>query len=292
MSLDRTGNAYVARRTRTAALAVLLLVVLTGCFKMDVSLEVHSDETISGEFIVGVNESMAEMMGGEKAVAEMFSEGDTDLPDSARTEDWSGDGYIGQKIDFEAVPFAEMDDGDGFSLAREGDEFVFSSTVNEDLLSDDSDTAGGFLEGAEFPDPKFSFSVTFPGEVSEANGDVDGRTVTWDITRAKALGEEPLSARGSAIDSEPGVGALVVKALGGVLILAALVGLGLLGYRRFRGGATEDADGSDWAQTPHHQPPEETSPGAIPSGWYATADGAHERWHDGTGWTEHTRAVQ
>lgn len=28
---------------------------------------------------------------------------------------------------------------------------------------------------------------------------------------------------------------------------------------------------------------------SIAPGWYPTADGAHVRWHDGTGWTEHTQ---
>lgn len=31
------------------------------------------------------------------------------------------------------------------------------------------------------------------------------------------------------------------------------------------------------------------APPVITAGWYATADGGHERWHDGTDWTDQTR---
>lgn len=34
-----------------------------------------------------------------------------------------------------------------------------------------------------------------------------------------------------------------------------------------------------------------TTPQAIPAGWYATADGRHLRWHDGTTWTDHVRSA-
>jgi hypothetical protein len=29
--------------------------------------------------------------------------------------------------------------------------------------------------------------------------------------------------------------------------------------------------------------------GAVPEGWYPTADGSRERWHNGAGWTAHER---
>ncbi|MDT0184703.1 hypothetical protein Q9S36_31420 [Microbacterium sp. ARD31] len=36
---------------------------------------------------------------------------------------------------------------------------------------------------------------------------------------------------------------------------------------------------------------EATPPGAIGEGWYPTADGSRERWHNGAAWTAHERAV-
>jgi hypothetical protein len=42
---------------------------------------------------------------------------------------------------------------------------------------------------------------------------------------------------------------------------------------------------------PPVSPPAAPAPPTITPGWYATADGTHERWHDGTGWTEHTRST-
>jgi hypothetical protein len=35
----------------------------------------------------------------------------------------------------------------------------------------------------------------------------------------------------------------------------------------------------------------DTPPGAIAEGWYRTADGSRERWHNGASWTAHERSV-
>lgn len=33
----------------------------------------------------------------------------------------------------------------------------------------------------------------------------------------------------------------------------------------------------------------DTAPGSVPEGWYPTADGSRERWHNGATWTAHER---
>ena len=62
---------------------------------------------------------------------------------------------------------------------------------------------------------------------------------------------------------------------------------------RLRGGSDSDPDGAPLFPAPEQPataPVDAPAPAAqITPGWYATADGAHERWHDGTRWTDHTR---
>lgn len=49
--------------------------------------------------------------------------------------------------------------------------------------------------------------------------------------------------------------------------------------------------GPDAGHTPASAPDPVLAPSepAIPPGWYPTADGRHDRWHDGTAWTPHVR---
>lgn len=312
--------AITSRLARTIALAALLLVALTGCLKADMGLRLHDDDTVSGEIKFGVSKDLVEMMGGD--LDELMDSGDGDFPEGAKVEEWSDGDYVGQKISFERVPLAEMNDGDDILITREGDEFVFGSS----LLIEEAGAAseGGSEElplpdGMDLPTPDVEVRVTFPGEVIEANGSIDGNTVTWDA--ADLVGIEEMAARGSAIDNGKADGGgwltLLIRIIGGVLILGSVVGLGLMAYRRFAGrGDSLDAEASTtgtdgiptpnpWPTTPHEQQSaahqvgatvgdsEAPAPAAAVSpGWYPTADGAYLRYHDGTDWTEHVRSQQ
>lgn len=54
-------------------------------------------------------------------------------------------------------------------------------------------------------------------------------------------------------------------------------------------GTDDDDDDDEIAAHVPVAPHAPAAPPAVSPGWYATADGAHERWHDGTRWTDHTR---
>lgn len=92
-------------------------------------------------------------------------------------------------------------------------------------------------------------------------------------------------------------GGLLGNVLGGPL--ATIAGGAAGAYAGDRLAAQADAPqpqaasipGRHAAQVPTAPPPAAPAPPAITPGWYATADGTHERWHDGTGWTEHTRST-
>ncbi len=57
------------RSASLAALAALGIVALSGCFKLDMSLELSSDNTVDGSIILAVDRDQAELFGGEDALA-------------------------------------------------------------------------------------------------------------------------------------------------------------------------------------------------------------------------------
>ena len=112
---------------------------------------------------------------------------------------------------------------------REGDEFHVTGGF---------DMSGQEFTGTEVPQEfldnfEFRISITFPGEVTSATGDVDGNTVTWE----PKVGENTrIEAVASAIPSSSSPLLLIVLIALGALVLGAVVYF--LTHRTTRTGAT------------------------------------------------------
>lgn len=247
------------RRLATAITAAATLFLLTGCFTMKMDLEVSADDDVSGTMILAVDESFAEM--ADEDPDSMF---DTeDLPEGAEVEPYTEDGKVGQKVTFSGVPLEEWNSAmsdqdvagedageDTFSLVHDGDRYVFEATMDmssatgddssegsadDEMLGEDFEESMEELMAMMLKDAEFTVAITFPGDVVETNGEVDGRTVTWDLdlTAAEkqemnAVAEEPGEVRKAVESVTPdgvntgllvGIGALVLVGLG----LVALV---------------------------------------------------------------------
>jgi hypothetical protein len=251
-------------RTRTlgrwlsiAAVALLL----AGCVRVDMELEVSHQNTVSGSAILAVDDSLLELSG--QSADELFQGMDTttDLPDGATVEPYEDDGFVGQRITFEEVALAEFSQGGGMapsgeelSITREGDEFL----VNGRLDMTSSEFGGGgevpqqFLENIEF-----RIAITFPGSVSSSTGDVDGNTVTW----TPQVGERTeIRAVASAIPSTSSL-LPIVLAVVGALVLAFVLFL-VVSRRRTPASATV----SGWAE-PTTTPLSASTPIDAPAGF-------------------------
>ncbi|SEF15191.1 LppM family (lipo)protein [Jiangella alba] len=176
-------------RTRPVrALAVVAsALLLTGCFKIDMQLDVSSDDTVDGEMVFAVSRdvsAMAESMGEDPD--DLLSGEIDDLPEGTRAEDYEDDDFVGQRYVFDDVPLTEFDQNGTFSITHEGDEIVVGG--NLDLTDMDPEAMAEEFDGEEMPFGDLSgmmdsmelrVAITFPGEVTEHNGELDGTTVTW-----------------------------------------------------------------------------------------------------------------
>lgn len=189
------------RRVLQSVLGVLAaMLLLSGCFTVEMNLSVASNDTVSGTMTIAVDEQMASALG------ELDPEGMDDLvdldelPAGATVEPYNANGQIGQTVTFAAVPIEEFsatmsEDEDGsFTLARDGDEYVFTGTFQMWSSGDlEGEGPGGMdTEGMEaamqelLETAAFTVSVSFPGEIVDTNGTVDGTTVTWDLTATES----------------------------------------------------------------------------------------------------------
>jgi hypothetical protein len=202
-----------------AAFALLL----TGCFKVNMDVEVSPENTVSGTAIIAVDESLLELSG--QSADQLFKDMDlSDLPAGATTDRYQEDGFIGQQITFDDVPLPEFTgnntlsgsgSGDQLNIVRQGDEFHVTGAF---------DMSGPEFTGTQVPKQflesfEFKISITFPGEVKSGTGEIDGRTVTWE----PKFGENtPVEAVASAIPSASSPLLMILLIAAGALVLGAI----------------------------------------------------------------------
>jgi hypothetical protein len=255
------------RPLRTAVVAVLAavgLLALAGCMRLDMDLTLSDDDTVSGTMTVAFSDQLAETMGMDPQ--ELWDQaGDqvaADLPEGSSQEPYADGEYTGTTVTFEDMPLEELSGAgtDELSITREDDEYVVQGTMN---LSDDTGQMSSLPPGvADTFDVRIA--VTFPGEVIETNGTVDGSTVEW----RPAMGESTeISARGEA--SSGGLGGGFPWWIVGVVVgIAVIVLVAVLVVRSNRRsgttGAAGTAAGAEAAHPGGSPVPSPYTPGGTP----------------------------
>ena len=213
----------VRRLGRLLGLAVLAL-LLAGCFKVNMDVEVSPGNTVSGTAIIAVDENLLQLSG--QSADQLFKDMDlSNLPAGATTDKYQEDGFVGQQITFADVPLAEFagnnalsgtaGSGDTLNIVRQGDEFHVTGAL---------DMSGPEFTGTQVPKQfldnfEFKISITFPGEVRSATGEVDGNTVTWEPTFGK---NTPIEAVASAIPSSSSPLLTILLIAAGALIIGGI----------------------------------------------------------------------
>ncbi|MEL7977370.1 hypothetical protein AAG589_16020 [Isoptericola sp. F-RaC21] len=249
------------RRLRTAiaaALAAVGLLALAGCMKVDVDMTLSENDTASGSMIMAFSNQLAETMGMEPGElwSQASSELEGSLPEGATLEPYSDDEYTGGEITYTDVPIDQLQlggagtpDDAGVNITREGDEYVVTGQTD---LSQDLSQLGDLPKGVQDA-LEVRISLTFPGPVSEANGTVDGNTVTWTPTMGEAATFEARAAAEAGSSFPWWIVGLVV----GLVVIGLVVWFVVRNNRRtpaVSGTATGDAALAAQA-----------APGAVPS---------------------------
>jgi hypothetical protein len=219
----------MSRRVRTAARIgafAALALLLTGCIKLDMNLVINSDDTVSGAIQLGVQKELLELTG--QSVDDLLGT-DTPFPSDVpgvTVEPFDDGEFAGQQFTFESVPLTEFagTGAEEINITRSGDTYVITGVL--DLSSGLSGATGftGFgATGAElFESAQIEIAFTFPGDVIDANGQIDGNTVTY----VPAFGERlEINATGSAIDDGDAAGAVGGDDGGSNLVLILIIAL-------------------------------------------------------------------
>jgi len=249
------------RRTTTrllaAAAALLSILALTGCVKLDQDLTINADNTVDGTVTVAFNKAMLDMVGAtaEDALSET---GAAPEGDNVTVEPYDDGTFVGQTYTLDGAPLDELNSGGGegdLQIVRDGENFHVTGTLD---FSDPGLGGDGSLPADGF---EVRIALTFPGEIVSSTGEIDGNTVTWTPELGDVVDFETVARAEGGGAAGAGAGLLVVGGLG--LAAVAAVGATVLLLRQRKRTPTSATP------TPATLPADTAAP--TPAPWPAAA---------------------
>ncbi|PRY61996.1 MULTISPECIES: LppM family (lipo)protein [Glycomyces] len=208
----------IARRVLTGAAAVGVLAAASGCVRLDLGLEVRPDDTVGGEFTAAWSDDFLEQAQDEglsRSELDAFLDALLDgVPGTERVPYREG-GFTGQTASFTDRPlsdFAEFGGDEWGYLRIDHDGREYGLEGYWDLR------AAGFIDPEAFEDAEILISVNFPATVTEHNGELDGRTVTW-----RMVPGQDYDLNATAVEKNGW--AFVIAGIGSVVVIGALLWL-------------------------------------------------------------------
>ena len=293
--MDRPAFPVARRRAAIAGLVAATL-LLTGCFRVELSYEINDDGTADVAILTVVDTAQLEELGGllgedtsgladlggDELIEELTQGEDpcgdisSDLAEyEVEIEEISDGSEVGVKCTVRSVPLDELTDvGEDSSISVEQTDGTtrFEATLGGvDELTGGEDADLGALLDIDL-DELFSivFSVSAPGSLGDNNASsTSGSTATWNITADAGFvtdGDAVMSAvwtPGGGSDSNTGI---IVALIAGLVVLAAVLFFVL---RRRSGPAAADTapspqTGADTPPPPTGAPTLTTPPPASP----------------------------
>ncbi|HET9141846.1 DUF3153 domain-containing protein [Actinophytocola sp.] len=198
-------------------LALLAMVSLSGCMRIHVALAVSQDDLVSGTMIIAALPTRDGDPGPALTVP-------PELTDRVQMEKYAADGYVGQKVTFKDLRFADVTTlSEGIAS---GKQYRLSFRRSGDLVS-----MSGSIDLTQLPAEKADVQVkmAFPGSINRTNGIKDEQgTVTWQpkpgaVTEFDVTAEYTDTSGGSWIKWALIVGGAAVGVAAIVVLLALFV---------------------------------------------------------------------
>lgn len=210
------------RKTRIAGalIATAALLLLSGCVRFQADLTVTLENTLNGDIVVAsvVGDGATAKDEAKDRAADIESKF---LPNLSGAEgvtrsDYDSDGYAGSKFSLSNTPLEAINsdsENGSLSLTRDGETFVFDGTIN---FTPDSDEA----PPKDADESNIEVAISFPGEVTDHNGVLDGTRVTWNTSYEGSL---DMHAVASAEPVGPPAWIWIVSGVGGLAVIAIIV---------------------------------------------------------------------
>jgi hypothetical protein len=204
---------------------VTLALVCTSCLMVDLTMRLHTDDTVDGTMTYAVSRDLLTLThSSPDALLNQVASGQP-LPSGVeyQTTDYADDTFVGKTLTFEGADIAAFQQGgiggETLSIRRVGDTFQVSGEV--DLTTS---STGPLQAGAAqlARDMRLRLEITFPGAVQEqSGGTITGpNTVTWTPTYGT---KTEITATGSALGDRTSGPILWIVLAAAAVALAVLV---------------------------------------------------------------------
>ena len=159
-----------ARRiVSVATLGLLLVPVLTGCLRVQVSMGVSADDRVSGQIVAAAVPTSEDDLGPQLTPP-------SSLADKIRVQEYRKDGYVGSQAFFSDLTFGDVGQLGSMSEQTSGTLQV-SLRRSGDLVSLE---ARADLENVPSQGSDVQFTIAFPTRVATTNGNREGDSiVSW-----------------------------------------------------------------------------------------------------------------
>lgn len=150
-----------------ALLAMLAVLSLSGCVRVQAALAVSEDDLISGFVIVASVPTKQGDAGPTLAIP-------PEVADKVSSEKYNEDGYVGQKLTFTDLRFADI--APLVESLTTGKWYRLSFRRSGDLVS-----MAGSIDLTQLPADRADVGVkmAFPGSITRTNGINEAGTITW-----------------------------------------------------------------------------------------------------------------
>jgi hypothetical protein len=192
----------VRRVPRTALIALVAALALSGCVRVLADTTVHADDTYSQHLIVALNDEAATALAGQSGVnvadllaeatgGDSFQDLEEQYPGAVEIADYVEGDLEGIEVTLDSLPIEQFNEasssitgalGASATLDREGDSFVVTIASDPEQGLGDLDAAGGNLA---LLDSAIDFDIiySFPGLVTEASaGTISGKSVRLSVS--------------------------------------------------------------------------------------------------------------
>lgn len=155
------------RLAALALLAVLAALCLSGCVRIHAALAISPDDLVSGEVTIAA----LPMRQGDEGPKLNIPE---ELTARVRAEKYAEDGYVGHKLTFSELRFAEVTQLT--ETITTGKQYRLSLRRSGDLVS-----MSGSLDLTQLPPERADVQIkmAFPGTVNRTNGLVEDNAIVW-----------------------------------------------------------------------------------------------------------------
>ncbi|MFS0887036.1 LppM family (lipo)protein [Aeromicrobium sp. 179-A 4D2 NHS] len=215
---------------------LMALLMLSGCYRMDMSMKFNADDTVDGHLAVGIKEDALDAlisMSGEDEDAfwgemskEMQSDDENGVFSDAKVSNWKEGDYKGRKFSFEGATINNLNDNDedNSKVTHADGKFTVVLDTSDMAVSDEDD------DFAMTGSPILRMEFEFPGKVTSApGGAIDGNKVVYLFDSKDELKAIPATLTITALDKgEGGSNTAVLLVVGLLIVAGGAVGVALV----------------------------------------------------------------